>query len=434
MLYLMPKVMIKLNILILATVFAFNLYAKDDSTTVVDQSAKFDVTQDGIDTPPITAKVDYKTQLDLLTPKLGDRTIEQIQHPWFASVKTVEGKVLIKRYNKVGDIIITFPAEEHSLLTTADVVDVGRDGRLEIEFKNKEFINLGPSTIVKIEQKGAYTLLQGSVRVRAAKSKEPKKIVVFAPNVNVASNSKGVVDVVVRYDDKSRTTNVACFDSKLNASGMRDSKDQKGFEKVLVRGDKLDIITTNEKDKEVYIAAEPERLSMDSKKQILESFYSDPKQVDSWEYTKLATSFYRFATSFEYAKFKEISNSAYINFTVGYIPLIYLGSMFYLEPYFHVSFANPFDLFFYRVGAVLQINPMNGLYFGTGGGAFWIHQDSSKYGADFTLHVGYTFADKVMSFIDGFRLAYFASQASGLHERAFMFSMVVNIGRGRELY
>jgi hypothetical protein len=401
-----------LNIFVLTALVAFNVNAQDDNDAAL-----------------IKAPVDYKTQIDVLKPTLGDIKIKDIQHPWLAYVKTVEGKVLVKRHNKGGDILLTFLAEEKDLLTNADIVDVGSNGRIEIEFQNTELVNLGPSTVLRIEQKSSYTLLVGSVRVRTPREKEPKKIFVYAPNVNIAL--EGNADFVVRYDDKLRTTNLACFDGKLNIVGIRDSKEQKGFEKNLVRGDRLDVITTNEKNKEVYIPTEPEKLSMDSKKEILESFYSDPKQVDQWEYTRLATGFFRFATSFEYAKF---SDTAYANFTLGYVPLIYLGSIFYLEPYFHVSFASPFDLFFYRVGGVFQINPFNGAYFGLGGGAFWIHKDTSEYGADFTIHIGYTFAEKIMTFIDGFRLAYFVSEASGLHEKAFMFSVIINIGRGRELY
>jgi len=432
MLYLLARVMIKLNILILATFVTFNVYSQDDSAIVVDQEITVDMPQEGSNNTTTKTTIDYKTQIEILKPKLGDKKIQDVQRPWLAYVKTVEGKVLIKRHNKKGDILLTFPAEKKDLLTNADVVDVGSNGRIELEFKNEELVNLGPSTILRVEQNNAYTLLVGSLRIRASKNKENKDLLVYAPNVNIVSTEG--VDLVVRYDDKLRTTSIACFDGNLNASGIRDSKEQKGFEKNLVRGDRFDIITTTEKNKEVYLATELERLSMDSKKQLLENFYSDPNQVDSWEYTRFATSFGRFATSFEYAKFREVSDTAYANFTLGYVPLIYLGSIFYLEPYFHISFANPFDLFFYRAGAAVQINPINGLYFGAGGGAFWIQKDSSRYGADFTLHLGYTFAEKLLTFIDGFRMAYFSSQASGLHERAFMFSIIINVGRGRELY
>ena len=433
MLYLIAMVTNRLNILIFASFFVLNVYAQNEVVFTVDEEVKVEMPDSGNDNEIIKTSVDYKTQIEILRPKLGDKKIEEVQNPWIAYVKSVEGKVLIKRHNKAGDIVITFSAEEKDLLTNSDVVDIGSNGRVELEFKNKDIINLGPSTVLKIEQKNAYTLLVGSLRVRAPKNKkESKTILVYAPNVNVSSENG--VDFVVRYDDKLRTSNLVCFNGKFNARGIRDSKEQKGFEKNLVRGDRLDVITTNEKDKEVYIATEPEKLSMDSKRQILESFYSDPTQVDLWEYRKLSTSFFRFATSFEYARFREVSDTAYANFTFGYVPLVYLGSVFYLEPYFHISFANPFSLLFYRAGAVVQVNIINGLYFGLGGGAFWIHKESSKYGADFTTHLGYTFAEKVMGFIDGFRMAYFMSQASGLHERAFMFSMVINFSAGRELY
>lgn len=435
MLYLIARVMIKhifLNIFVLTMLVAFNANAQDDSTITVEQDIKVELPDSGNDTETIKTSVDYKTQIEVLRPKLGDTKIQDVQLPWLAYVKSVEGKVLVKRHNKAGDILLTFQVEEKDLLTKSDIVDVGSNGRIEIEFQNRELVNLGPSTVLRIEQKSSYTLLVGSLRVRTHREKEPKETLVYAPNVNVVSS--GDADFVVRYDDKLRTTNLACFDGKLNIVGIRDSKEQKGFEKNLTRGDRLDVITTNEKNKEVYISTEPERLSMDSKKEILESFYSDPKQVDRWDYTRLATSFFRFAGSFEYAKFREVSNTAYVNFTLGYVPLIYLGSIFYLEPYFHVSIASPFSLFFYRTGAVIQINPFNGAYLGLGGGAFWIHKDTSKYGADFTIHLGYTYAEKVLDFIDGFRVAYFSSEASGLHERAFMFSVIINIGRGRELY
>lgn len=434
MLYLIAMVINRLNILMVALFFAFNVYAQNEVVFTTDEEVKIDMPQEGADQIPLKNTVNYKTQIETLKPKLGDKKIEEMLNPWIAYVKVVEGKVLIKRHNKKGDIILTFPAEEKDLLTNSDVVDVGNNGRVELEFKNKDTLNLGPSTILRVEQKSAYTLLVGSLRIRAPKSKESKNILVYAPNAEVSATSKSEVDFIVRYDDKLRTSNIVCFIGKLNINGVRDSKEQKGFEKTILRGDRLDIITTNEKNKEIYIATEPEKLSIDSKKQLLESFYSDPKQVNSWEYTKFSTSFFRFATSLEYARFREVSDTAYVNFTLGYVPLISLGSIFYLEPYLHVSFASPFDLFFYRVGAVLQVNPFSGTYVGLGGGAFWIHNNTGTYGADFTMHIGYSFAEKLMSFIDGFRFAYFASEASGLHEKAFMLSMIINIGTGRELY
>jgi hypothetical protein len=381
---------------------------------------------------PVKATVDYKAQMEKLTPKLDKQKIETVEQPWLAYVKSVEGKVQIKRYNDKGDIIITFPPVEGTLLKSRDVIDIESNGRAELGFKNMDTINLGPSTLLRIEKADTYTLLLGSMRIRAKNKKEKQNIYVYAPNTAVVTQPKA--DLAIRYDGKEKISQIACFDGKLTVNGIRDSKELKAFERGIESGQTMSVVTSFEKGREAYIPTEPERLSLESKRALLESFYSDPSKVDSWEYTRIATSFFRFAPSFEYTKFRELTDKTYINFTLGYVPLIYLGSIFYLEPYFYVSFANPFTNFFYRVGGSLQINPFAGAYLGIGGGVFWIHGDTADYGSDFTFNVGYTLAEKLMSFIDGFRFSYFASRASGFHNTSYMLSVIINISHGRELY
>jgi hypothetical protein len=404
--------------LLILTLLSFNLNAQESPDEAL----------------PISAKVDYKAQMEKLEAKLGKTKIEDVEKPWIAYCKSVEGKVLIERYNNKGDIVVAFHPAEGTLLRDNDVVNIESNGRAELEFKNNDTINLGPSTILRVEKQDAYTLLVGSMRVRSKKKKDNDKqdIYVYAPNISVLTQPS--TDMAVRYNGQEKTTQIACFDGKLTVNGLRDSKELKGFEKTVIGGETMGVVTTYEKNGEAYFPTEPERLSLESKKALLESFYNDPSKVDSWEYTRISTSFLRFAPSFEYSKFNDIAGTTHTNFTLGYIPLIYFGSIFYLEPYFYVSLASPFDLFFYRIGGTLQINPFAGAYLGAGGGVFWIHKDTANYGSDFTFHVGYTFAEKLLTFIDGLRFSYFSSHASGLSQKAYMFSVILNIGHGRELY
>lgn len=418
--------MLKLLLIAMAT---FNLNAQEPIQEEVTPAATEQETRDVL---AAQKTVDYKAQMGKLTPTLGDRNINEVENPWTAYIKNTEGNVLVKRHDAKGNIIIAFAPLEGTLLRSRDLIDIEANGRAELEFKDSKTLNLGPSTLIRIEKQDTCTLLLGSMRVRAKETKEGNNIFVYAPNVFITTHPKS--DLAIRYDGSEKKSQVACFDGTLNANGIRDSKELTGFDRTISGGETINVVTTYEKGRETYLPTETEKLSLESKKELLESFYTDPSQVDSWEYTRISTSFLRFAPTLEYATFNELTDTKYFNFTLGYIPLIYLGSIFYLEPYFYVSFANPFDQLFYRVGGSLQINPFFGAYVGLGGGVFWIHKDTTNYGGDFAFNIGYTFAEKLLSFIDGFRFSYFVSNASGLHERAYMFSLVVNIGRGRELY
>ena len=429
------------NILIALLFFATCVSAEEATFINVDEETRLEVPKEGKETAPVTVAVDPKKQIETLRPKLGNKKIDTIEKPWVGYIKNVEGSPLVKRYNRAGDIILSFTASEDTLLMEGDVLDIEESGRAELYFKNGVTVNLGPATVFRIDQNFAskkqqdssFTLMIGSARVRAKDPREIYSVWMFAPNAAV--NSVDVADFAVRYDGKVKTTYVACFDGNIKTTGLRDSKDNKSYNKSLAVGQTMNVVTAYEKDRELYIASEPEKLSREAKRSLLESFYKDPQTVDSWEYTRAATSFARFAGSFEYAKFREIPNTTYANFTVGYVPLIYLGSIFYIEPYFHISVASPFSLFFFRGGGSLQIVPINGVYAGVGGGVFWIHKDTSGYGGDFTVYAGYTFADKLlMNLMDGLRVSYFSSNASGLHEKSFMFSVIINISNGRELY
>ena len=111
---------------------------------------------------------------------------------------------------------------------------------------------------------------------------------------------------------------------------------------------------------------------------ILDSFTPSSDSEGMWDFSHRERQFHfaRFSAGVRYYIHKLAGPIRYTS-QLEYIPLIHLHSGFYLEPYFYFSFAKPFDLFFYRVGGTLQINPFYGFYLGGGGGVFWIHKDTS---------------------------------------------------------
>jgi len=426
MLYLVTRVMFKYRFFYISLFLVF-------SAVSVRAQKNFDVGNDheGVESIPIKISIDYNVQKEKLKPKLDHKSISRFDKQWIGYVKSTEGKVFIKRFRDDGNIIMAFPAEKGSLLTKNDVIDIEKNGRAELEFRHGDTINLGPLTVIKIEQEGTYTLLTGSMRLRAQKDETGRGVSIYAPNVAVFSKEN--IDLAVRYNDRIKTSSVVCFGGSVTARGVSDAKGLTSFEKGVNKGEIVSVITTYEKNGEAYIASDPEKISLDSKKDMLESFYSDPEKIDSWAYTKVSTGFFRFTTSLEYVTVKDITDT-YTNFSVGYVPLIYLGSVFYIEPYFYASLADPFKQAFFRAGGSFQVNPIYGAYVGLGGGAFWTSRVPSGYGADLTGYIGYTLAEKIARFIDGARFSFFASQASKVTYKTFMFSIVINIGRGRDLY
>ena len=369
-----------------------------------------------------------------LKPKIKGKSLEKLSHPWIGYISDIEGKVIITRTNSEGTTVqVTFEAKDGDLIHERDVLDVGPKSNVELTLKNDTEIYLAPGTVFKVyqhyvdanEQSSLFNLMSGRVRVNIDREKKISSVKLYAPNAMVSSKKS---DFVTSYDDKSKTSMIACLDGEISVQGATDSKERKTFSQYLSEDDFMNITTSYDGEVENYINTDPSKMSRNYKKNILESFNADYREVDPWEFTRISTSFFRIAPGIEYSSASGVASNFY-NFSVGYIPLIHTFSIFYLEPYFFLSVASSQELFL-RAGASVVMYLYKGFYAGSGAGAFWI-TDGAGSKMDFNVSTGYTFSDKQMGIIDGLRLEYFISKTPRYHFTGFIFSLVFNFSSGR---
>lgn len=86
---------------------------------------------------------------------------------------------------------------------------------------------------------------------------------------------------------------------------------------------------------------------------------------------------------------------------------------------------------FMRAGGSLELYVYSGLYVGVGVGAFWMSNGGGA-GLDTNMNMGYTFSDKQMGILDGFRLGYFMSKTPLYNAYSLIFSVVLNFSSGRD--
>ena len=375
--------------------------------------------------------VDRESSVEKLKPRLGLTGINNEAQEWIAYVSDTEKNLEVKRYDVTGkDIILSFMAEKGHLLKEGDLLETSSRTKAEIIFRDGTTLRMGPKTVLKINYywlvedtlDTKMNLLTGSVRINTGGRKKDSKLEIYAPNVAVNTQQ---ADFAVRYNSTYKTTYVGCFSGTLSSSGPTDADiGPNGY---------MTVETTYDGTKEAYIVRNSEKLKTDDKKEMLESFQSAPEQISPWEFTNVSSGYLRFLTGIEYSKFKELSNN-YYSWTLGYVPLIHLGSVVFFEPYIEAAFATPFTMTFFRTGGRLEFQFQGGFYFGLGAGIFWVSKDIDKSGPDLGLNLGYTFISKPLDVIDGLRLSYASATTKGYHQKAFMLSVLMNFYGGRELY
>lgn len=384
-------------------------------------------------------ELDKTSSVEKLKPKLDKDGFKTLSPEWIAYVNETGDQLEVKRYDyNSSSIALSFMAQGQHLLRIGDALETSAKTKSEIIFRDGSRLRIGPRTVIKLDSYSLssellhvkLSLLTGSARVNVKKQKFKTNFEIYTPNVALTSSK---ADLAVRYSSNFKTTYIACFSGNLLAYGLTDSRLRKSYERSMSDNSYMTIETTYDGTKEVYIARDPEKLTGESKKDILESFYSDPEEIDPWEFTGISTSFLRFLTGFEYSNFKELEKS-YYSWTAGYVPLIHLFSIVYLEPYIEAAFAKPFSMTFFRTGGRLELQFYKGFYLGFGGGIFWISQDIGLKGRDLGINAGYTFVQKPLDFIDGVRFSYASAKTNGYHQKAFLFSLLVNFYKGRELY
>ncbi|MFH1223562.1 MAG: FecR family protein [Pseudomonadota bacterium] len=386
---------------------------------------------------PSTEKIktvidEKKLKLAQLMPKVaGKRKDADIIDPWIGYVSRADGKCVIKRYTDDNQSIgLSIPAENDLLIKSGDDVDVGKGSSIDITFKDKIKLSLGPRTIFRItNEPGKFRLLTGSARLKVRGVKPGTEEKIYTPNAAVNSSGKG--DFAVRYNEKIKTTSAVCFDNDIFLVGLNNSRDKRSYQRVIHEDQFMEVETSYDENKEVYRSNDPEVLSRDYKKEILESFYSDPQDVDVWEYTGVSTSFLRFSLGLEASK-DSGANASYFGPLFGYNPIIYLASIFYLEPYFEMSIIPDTSTFFFRAGGTVELYMYKGLYVGGGLGIFWMGRNTSAYGRDLSANIGYTFSESLMGFVDGVRVAYHLSRSTPTDLSGFLFGIFINFVEGRD--
>ncbi len=378
--------------------------------------------------------------IDKLRPKVTSEGLKAQDQVWVAYVKEVTDKLEIKRYDEAGAFVtMSFVAQNGHLLKVGDMLDTSVKTRAEIVFRDGTKLRLGPLSVLRIDSYDPavdkvyikMNLLTGSARLDVRGGKDDPKVEIYSPNVVV--NSKKA-DFAVKYNNSFKTTSIACFSGEIFAYTLNDNRIIKGYENVLTTNESMLVETTYEGPKEVYIARDPQKLNRATKKDVLGSFYTDPEEIDPWEYTGISTNFLRFLTGFEYSGFTEVPDK-YYSWTLGYVPIIHLASVIYLEPYFELAFAKPFSMTFFRTGARLEFQVYDGFYAGFGGGIFWVSDKIKLASTDLGFNVGYSFVNKPLDFIDGLRFSYAAAKTNdGYHQKCFMFSVLMSFYNGRELF
>ena len=376
-----------------------------------------------------------KIQIDNnLKPNIKGKKLETLSYPWVGYISDIEGKVVITRNNSDGTaVLITFEAKDGDLIHEKDSIDVRPKSSVQLSLKNDTEISLASNTVFKVyqhyvddkEQNSLFNLLSGRVRVNIGNEKKISSVKLYAPNAAIITKK---ADFTTAYDDNNKTSIITCLDGEVSIQGVTNNKDRKSFSQYLSENDFMNITTSYDGETENYINTNPAKMSRNYRKDILESFNSDYKELDPWEFTRISTSFFRIAPGLEYAESSGLSSSFY-NFSIGYIPLIQTFSIFYLEPYFFLSVASSNQLF-YRTGASVIAYLYRGFYAGSGAGAFWLN-DGGGSKMDFNISTGYTFSDKQMGIIDGLRLEYFISRTPRYKFTGFIFSLVFNFSSGR---
>ncbi|MEI6079996.1 MAG: FecR domain-containing protein, partial [bacterium] len=369
-----------------------------------------------------------------LRPKMADKKLETLSYPWVGYISDVEGKVLVTRSNTEGTVVVaTFEAKEGDLVHSKDSFEVRPKSSINILLKNETEISLGPKTAFKIyqhyvddkEQNSLFNLLYGNARVEIKNEKKTSSVKLYAPNVVVTAKK---ADFAVSYSNSKKMAIIADLSGDTSVVGTTDSKERKSYAQPLAEDEYLEITTSYDGEKEIYLNSDPAKMTRNYKKQVLESLNASYREIDPWEFTRIETSFFRIAPGFEYATIRELSTS-YYNFSIGYIPLIHTFSVFYLEPYFFVSMGSSSKPLM-RAGANIEVYAYRGFYLGTGLGAFWL-ADANGSKMDFNLNLGYTFSDKQLGVFDGFRFGYFISKTPIYHDYSLVFSIVLNFSSGR---
>ncbi|MEI6092717.1 MAG: FecR domain-containing protein [bacterium] len=370
-----------------------------------------------------------------LRPKISGKKLATLAYPWVGYVSDVEGKAIIQRYDNDGlSILATFEAKEGDLVHEKDFFDIRAKSSIEITLKNDTEIALAPNTFFKVqqhyldakEQNSIFNLLSGRARINIKHEKKISKVKIYSPNLVIESDQ---ADIVLGYNSKSKTSMVACFDGSFSAVGSTDIKGKKKYNQFLYEDEYMEINTSYDEQGESYLNTDPAKMSTSYRRDVLESLNADYRELDPWAFTRISTSFLRFAPSFDYSTVKG-STSTYYNFSFGYIPLIHLMSIFYIEPYFFASLAAK-SQYFLRTGASLDLYLFRGFYVGGGGGVFWV-SDSKGSGADLSANLGYTFSGKQMGLFDGIRFAYYRSKTPIYDVNSFLVSLVLNFSGGRD--
>lgn len=370
-----------------------------------------------------------------LKPKRNGKKLSELVYPWIGYISEVEGKVIIERHdNDDKAILATFEAEEGDLIRENDFFDIRKNSNLEITLKNNTEVTLAPDTFFKIdqhyiddnEQSSIFNLLSGRARISIERKKNVSKIKVYSPNLVVESAD---TDLVVGYDTKNKKSMLACFSGNVSVTGVMDSKNKKKYNQYLSENEHMEVNTSYDEQGENYLNTDPSKMSTSYRRKVLESLNADYKEINPWEFTRISTSFLRFAPGFDYSKIRG-ATTTYYNFSIGYLPLMHIYSIFYIEPYFFVSLASSNE-YFLRGGGNLELYLFRGFYIGGGAGAFWI-SNSQGYSTDLNANVGYTFSDKQIGIFDGLRLAYYRSKTPLYDVYSVIFSIVLNFSGGRD--
>lgn len=241
---------------------------------------------------------------DIARPKIGDHHPDQLRAPWVGYVSGTEGKVMIKRHNSDGTAILAiFEAKDGDLIHEKDVLEVNAKSSAQIVLKNGTEISLGPGTTFKIyqhyvdeqEQNSLFNLLSGNARVNIKDEIKRTSVKLYAPNVVVSASR---ADFATKYDNDKKSAMVACLDGEISVVGMTDNKERNNYAQDLVTNEYMDIRTSYEGEREVYVNTDPAEMTKNYKRQVLESFNANYKETDPNELARIGTSFFAHSAGF----------------------------------------------------------------------------------------------------------------------------------------
>lgn len=378
-------------------------------------------------------------------------SLETLSKEWVGYVTAINGKVYINRYNDDGSkIMFNFLAEEHTLINQKDEISVTAKSKIDILLKNENTLSLSSNTVFKIfqhdveltKQKSFFSLLLGTVKASVKKLGEGSEYQLVTPNSTLGVRG---TEFVAQYNSVNKSTKVACLEGLVSVKTVVEKKDDIIREQLVKPNQYLKIESIVAENKDLNQMYEPKSFSKKILTGINVVFEAEDQKIeDPWNYTEVSTSLLRFSAGMKYASYYNsdaTDKRSYYPIFLKYNPLFHIYSFLYVEPSLDFTPLTSSD-YILRASVNLNFQIWKGFYFGAGYGASASDNNlgnSTKLAKGISVNAGYTFLDKFMGVLDGYKITYELDDRAasidetdlGFHQKTLMLGLVFNLNGGR---